>query len=729
VFGEGLVYVRADGGVERIAMREGLPSPTVDRLFQDRSGNVWVGYHRGSLVKIRRRLFQTLGQAEGLRATVVNSVCEDQAGAIWIGVAGSTITRWQNGTSTNFDLSPYGNRNSVAAPDRDGRLWLGTFGGGLLVREAGRFRQVVTPDQLGSDTLIRLVQPARDGRVWFATKAGLYSYRDGAVTNVLATTPDSFVTDLAADERGGLWAGTMRRQLLRYDGNTFVPVAMSQPLPNRILALRAGADNRIWLGTLHAGLFCWQNDRLTSFRADGFPIDTVYGILEDDSGILWLATNLGIVCVAKAALDQIAVNPRVMIPYRIFDRSAGLLTIAASTEFKPSCWRGQDGRLWFAMANGVASVQPRDIPTRSQPPTVLIEELSVAGQLWAGHPAYRSDTSPVPIGPGRRDLEFQFTALDFSAPESLRFSYKLDGLDTQWSKISGDRLAVYRSVPPGGYTFRVQARNSDGVWSERDATLAVTVLPFYWETTWFRFTAMAMTLGFFGGVLALGLRWRHRRELEQTAHREAVARERARIAQDLHDDLGAGLTEINIASTLAEAPATSHDETRQYAQEIGVRSREMAAALDEIVWAVNPHNDTVQSLASYITQYAESFLRTVGLPCRFDIPNDLPAAPLTAVQRHSLFLVIKEALNNVVRHAAATEIRLTMRVLNGWLTVTVADNGKGLPAGAPRENANGLRNMQDRLAKLDGRCTVTSVPAQGTKVNFQLPLTVQEHTS
>ena len=227
-----------------------------------------------------------------------------------------------------------------------------------------------------------------------------------------------------------------------------------------------------------------------------------------------------------------------------------------------------------------------------------------------------------------------------------------------------------------------------------------------------------------GGGSLLTVRRRYRRKLERLEQQQALERERTRIAQDLHDDLGAGLVEINFGSELSQDPALGPDEVREHTREIGSRAREMVTALDEIVWAVNPKHDSVSSLASYFCQFAQHFLKATSVRCHLEIARDLPAAPLNAEQRHSLFLAFKEALSNVVQHSGATDLRLAIAASDSMLTVTISDNGCGLTPAVPRERngADGLGNMQRRLQQLGGCCELTGIAEQGTTVTFKLPL-------
>jgi signal transduction histidine kinase len=390
------------------------------------------------------------------------------------------------------------------------------------------------------------------------------------------------------------------------------------------------------------------------------------------------------------------------------------------------------------MLTGLAVIQPNLLRKNTLPPPVVIERLRVNGQVAAAldisgeagralvPPPVNLHTSSAALrlGPGIKQMEVEFTALSLASPENVTFRYKLEGMDQDWVDAGAVRFARYPRVPPGDYRFHVTACGHDGIWNDTGASLAFSVRPYLWEATWFRIAAGVFAAGLFGGGLLLAVRRRYRRKIERLEHRQALERERTRIAQDLHDDLGSGLVEINLGSELAQDTTLGVGEVREHTREIGARAREMVTALDEIVWAVNPKHDTLASLATYFCQYAQHFFRATPVRCHLAVAKDLPAAPLNAEQRHSLFLAFKEALCNAVRHSGATDLQLTIAAPKGMLIVTVSDNGRGLDPAAPGERvgADGLGNMRRRLQQLGGHCELTSVLGKGTTVTFRVPL-------
>jgi signal transduction histidine kinase len=382
-------------------------------------------------------------------------------------------------------------------------------------------------------------------------------------------------------------------------------------------------------------------------------------------------------------------------------------------------------------------VDADNVKENLQPPPVVIERVTVNGKIVAAYGAagtLASSDSAAPLElcqgdahlrlpPGQRQqVEFDFTALTFTKPESIGFKYRLHGLDTDWVKAGTQRVANYAQVPPGHYHFQVLACNSDGVWNETGAALELTAEPYWWETAWFRVAGPLAAAGLLSAAILLGWRRRHRRQIERLEMQQATERERARIARDIHDDLGATLTQIVMLSDSSGTVAPSHERSLGKIHQVALA---MTQTMDEIVWAVNPSHDRFDQLAMYLDAYAQEYLDASGLESRVDFPSPLPHRPISAQVRHDLFLAFKEALNNLVRHAGARQVRIGLTVHPDGFSLSVGDDGVGFsvdPSAAPRANAgNGLANMGARLAAAGGRCTVDSAPGRGTRIVFELP--------
>jgi signal transduction histidine kinase len=342
------------------------------------------------------------------------------------------------------------------------------------------------------------------------------------------------------------------------------------------------------------------------------------------------------------------------------------------------------------------------------------------------------------IAPGRHRLELVYTAVSFDAPERVRFRYQLEALDRDWVDAGTRRSAFYNFVPPGSYRFRVSACNSDGVWAPATTSLALIVLPHFWQTWWFMGLAAAGLVAFVGGSARIVEKRKLQRRLERLEQERLLERERTRIAQDLHDEMGAKLCRISFLSENARRIGNLPLELRQQITAISDDSRQVLQSLDEIVWAVNPQNDTLEHVASYLGQYAQDYFQETTIDCALEIPAQIPPHPLSAQCRHHLFLAVHEAFTNILKHSETTTAKLTITCSPATFEIIVSDGGKGFDAnvanprttgdaGVPLASGNGLRNMRERAGKFGGFCQIKSAPGQGTTIRFVLPLSQLAH--
>jgi signal transduction histidine kinase/ligand-binding sensor domain-containing protein len=734
----GLIHVEADGAFQRLTTRDGLPSNRVQFAYQDREGNTWTGYERGGLVRVRRRLFSVMSNIEMLNENLINTVCEDHQGAVWIGTHVGRVARCEGGVCADIELPAAAKaQDSMAVPDAKGRIWIGSQGAGLLLWETGQVQRVASPAELQG--FARLMVPARDGRLWVATLLSVFSVSEGKLTReYVAQTTADHPTGLAEAADGTIWIGTLSGSLLRREGNAFA--RLEPPERNslgRIWSLWPASGGGLWAGTSDGGLLHWHNGNFHRFTTrDGLPSDSVEQILGDSSGNLWLGTRAGIVRVSESDLAQVEAGELAQLPASVYGQADGLLTIGSAIVFQPNCWKRRDGSLLFAMANNVAVVDPMQARVNRVPPTPALESVRVDEKMvWpervgavlttsepTGKSAGRLGGS-ITVGPGRGDMEFRYTGLSLGSPSLVRFKYKLEGLDTDWNEGGAERKAVYRHVPPGDFVFRLMACNSDGVWSEQSPLLSMVFQPYFYQTSWFRGGVAVGTLAGLSFAVGAIMRRRMKLRLEELRRQHELERERARIAQDLHDELGAGLTEISLLGGMLQRPGGLPERNHLALPRIVQRCRDLVTALDEIVWAINPRNDTASSLGSYLCRYAQEFLELSLIRCRFEVREAQPDHPLDSEQRHNLFLAFKEVLTNVVRHSNASEVLIRISTSEqGQLLIGVEDDGKGLPQSSVGENADGLANLRRRMAALGGICDIGVRDGGGVAVRLRIPL-------
>jgi signal transduction histidine kinase len=300
----------------------------------------------------------------------------------------------------------------------------------------------------------------------------------------------------------------------------------------------------------------------------------------------------------------------------------------------------------------------------------------------------------------------------------VQFRYQLAGADAAWVEAGTRRFVQYNLLPYGTYQFHVIACNSDRVWNETGCSLSLIVEPHFYETVWFRILGALVGAGLVAGVVWYSANRRLHRKLEQHARQQAVELERARIAKDIHDDLGASLTLIARLGQLAR-----QEKSAERVEKMETTARQAVRSLDEIVWAVNPRNDTLAHLIDYTGQYAADYLHAAGVHCLLDLPEEAPPREVPANVRHNLFLVVKEALQNIVKHARATRVSLRIQADPRGVRINIEDNGCGF-AQAPGQDdalADGLRNMRQRMQEIGGSCLIQSQSGTGTQITFQAP--------
>jgi len=319
-------------------------------------------------------------------------------------------------------------------------------------------------------------------------------------------------------------------------------------------------------------------------------------------------------------------------------------------------------------------------------------------------------------------LEIQYTSPNLAAPDRAQFKDRLEGHETGWVDAGRDRVARYPNLPPGHYLFHVTACNEDGVWNEAGSTLAIIVPTPFWQTGWFLGTGALLLLGIIVAVVHYLSTQKLQRQLEGLRRQEALEQERARIARDIHDQLGANLTQVSLLGEMIESDKGSPEEIGGHAQQICQTARDTTRALDEIVWTVNPSNDTLDSLVNYTCKYAQDYLAVAGLRYRLDVPPQLPHTTVPPEVRHNVFLAFKEAMNNVVKHAQATEVWVRLRLEPFRFTLEIEDNGRG-PAGMDeKKNRNGLRNMRKRMEDIGGGFTIAPGAGGGALVRLTVPI-------
>jgi signal transduction histidine kinase len=677
------------------------------------------------------------GTAAGLPFPSIRSVCQDREGWVWAVLQDDTLARsidgrWQAVTSD--DGWPGGKATCVTA-DREAGVWVATKDLGLHRWHANQCQTWSRPEGLPAGS-IRSLLHAGNGDLWlsFDSPSRLYRFRDGEFQPMEISGGVHALRALAEGADGTIWVGTSDGQILRVSGETLVPVPTARPEERlrSVRTLHTTPDGALWIGYAGWGLgHLIHGDYTQISKAEGLEEDHISQILSDDRGRLWLTGNQGLFEVSRADLLAVAAGRAGRARFIVHRRGSGLTSFQPVFENTPSAWRTAKGNLLFATRSGLLRVTPGRIEANPTEPPVMLERVLVddieVAVLGSWHPWRKPEVkdlpdprqagSPMVLPPDHRKLEFRFAALSFASPENVHFRHRLVGFDGNWIDSASQRSATYSRLPAGRYTFEVTACNEAGVWNEQGFRLAFSVRPFFWQTWWFRLAAAAgFSAALVGMVRYLSFR-RLRRHLEQLERQAELHRERTRIARDMHDEVGAKLSRLSLLSEMASQPSLAPESFRGEIGEISETARETIRSFEDIVWAVNPRNDSLADLVDYLCRFAEELFDGTPTGCVFDVPAELPPVELPTELRHHLFLAAKEALHNVLKHARAGRVWLRVSCADQTLEIVIEDDGCGFSLDSPGTGGgNGLGNMRERMRQVHGTFEIHSKPGAGSRV-------------
>jgi signal transduction histidine kinase/ligand-binding sensor domain-containing protein len=679
------LWVGTDAGLVRFkeprvtvyTQRDGLASDFVGDIFQDVDGNVWVDTERG-LTRSVNGTFQILTAKEGL-ADGRYRLARSNATRLPLVRSNAGLARWQHdrfvavADVAEIDWS----RASAVLEDRSGTLWIGTHDGLIRVRD-GRATRLTTKEGLADDRVLSLFED-RQGRLWVGTlRNGVTLISNGRLT--------SWST------RDGLAA-------------------------NHVKAFHQDAAGTIWIGTHGGGLSRFKDGKFATISArQGLYNDDIFQILEDDDANLWMSCNTGIWRTSLRQLNDVADGARTTVESFAYGTDDGMLTREASGNFLNAA-KLRDGALWFSMAKGIVAIDPRR--RDADPPRVLIEGITIDREAV-------TIQGPVRLTPGQENLEIQYTALNWNRPQSIKFRFRLVGLDRDWVDAGARRTAYYSHLPPGSYTFSVIADNGEGVWNTTGKTLAIMVLPRFYQTWWFR-AAVASS------VMALvWLSWRYRiaqmrraQAAQQAFSRQLIEsqeRERQRIAAELHDSLGQNLLVVKNRALLGAASQQNEDARKQF-NEIGATVAQTLEEVRSISYNLRPHHLDQLGLTTTIRAMIERVAESTGIGVSGeldDIDGVFPPADEITIYR-----IIQESLNNVVKHSKAGEAHVAVHCHEHLVAITIRDNGQGFASRASNAAADdrggfGLKGLAERVHMLGGTHTIESAPGHGTTVTVRL---------
>lgn len=714
----------------------------ISSLLQDREGNIWVATRGGGLNRVRPRAIDVdplNAQAAGRQA--VQSVCEAADGSLWATTEDGTLLRRIAGiwSVVPIDAGAPGIRATCVAADSTGAVWIGTRASRVYCWRDGQFTEFGHEDGLSAHIYHAILATA-GGDIWVGGEVpdSLFRIRRGRVQAFAVPPGIRIIRAMTCDAAGNVWAGTSKGVLLRIDGNgvsDFTARTTGEPMSIRCLS--STPDGSVWMGYVGGGVGRWKDGRFSRIdHAAGLFDDVVSQIVADGHGWLWFGAEHGIFKVREQEIEDVAAGRTSRVRSIHYGRDAGLPSLQANAGDSPGALRDRDGRLWIALRTGMAVIDPERLREAPSPPSVLLKRVVLDDRTvaaYGGNVPVREAAPLDPIVPPRlrfspahRRLQFDYAAMTFGAPETMHFRYRLVGFDDDWVDAGTGRHAAYSRLAAGDYRFEASAGDADGGWGV-PVTLAFSVAPFFWQTWWFRLGGLALFTTAVAGVGRYVSFRRLRARVRELQQKAALNQERSRIAKDIHDDLGSTLAQNILLLDLARKHRGDAGRSETYLKQLSANTRQVVESLDEIVWAANPGNDVLPAFIDYLGQFASEFLQMADVRCRFDLPPHPPPEPLAPEVRHNLFLVVKEALTNIVRHAHATEVRLHIACDGPELVLRLTDDGRGFGHAPNDACANGLRNMRQRLAAIGGRLTIDSALGAGTTIIAAWPWPAPRH--
>jgi signal transduction histidine kinase/streptogramin lyase len=553
------------------------------------------------------------------------------------------------------------------------------------------------------------------GDVWISARSAVATQRGLTLwqrnTNTLhlfgaaeglpeGNAPSAFCEDRA----GNIWLGFYYGGVARYVNGKFTLYTSQDGLPEgSVMAIHRDQHGRLWMASSGGGVI--RIDDPTATRpafvyystANGLTSNNVRQITEDQAVRIYLGTVRGI--------DRLSPDTGRVKHYSMADGLAD--------DFITAALRTRDGALWFGTQNGLSRLMPEPDEPAPAPP-IMIGDLHVAGVKQPLSELGENQVGQLELGYTQTNLQIDFFSLSFASAERIRYQHKLEGADQDWSPAAGERTVSYANLAPGTYRFMVRAVNADGVLSPRPALVSFRIAPPLWSRWWFILASILL----FGAVVY----WIARASLLRKLELERV---RTRIATDLHDDIGASLTRIAMLSEVTRRqPDGISPAAAERLTQIADNARAVVDSMSDIVWAIDPSCEDFLSVIDRVRSFAADTLGSAGVRWHLTVAPGLEERRLTPEQRRAWYLIFKEAINNIARHADCKSAWCRITLERSNLIAVIEDDGRGMdhsPGGNGR-GGHGLANMQMRAREMGGQIEIGARTGGGTLIKLTLPI-------
>ncbi len=727
----------ASGKIDSFPLTDPLGTASILAILEDHEGNLWIGTETGGLHILRDERFRILGTRDGLSSDATTTVVEDTTGTLWVGTSGYGLNAVTRSGSAIGKIKTFTVRDGLTsdiilslASAADGNIWVGTPDGLNWIRH-GAITAFTTADGLPDD-FIRSLHVDPDGSIWIGTRRGLaHLNASGPALHIDTFTQSTglasdLVGAMARDTNGNLWVATLAGlSRLSADAKPGVPGDRSSSLvgtpaianftaanglsSNVITALLPQPQGAMLIGTQDHGWLEWNGKVFSLPSEPAARSASIHAILDDRPYYhLWFATGDGI---ARCGLHTATYGSHIAdcAPWLTFGPADGLRSRQMATNSHPSAWRSRDGLLWFATPKGLVVVDPAHFPVNGVPPPVALVRFAVDD---IDQPL--SDNS-LAVPAGHNHFQFDYAGLSFTAPQKVRYRYMLEGFDHQWTEAGARRSAYYTNIPPGHYTFRIQAANNDGDWNLDGASLSFQLRPHFYQTIWFYLLLVA----FAAGLVFLAFRLRLLR-----AEREfrAVLAERNRIAREVHDTLAQGYVGVSVQlEVLSELLRNKkNDAAIRHLDTARQHVREGLAEARQSIWALRSQDSDENTLPVKLRRATEQ-ANSHNLEASFSLYGAY--RPVPPGMEREILRVGQEAIHNVKKHAGAKHLSVKLEYGPAEVALIVRDDGRGFETSngtGPSSGHYGLTGMRERADTIGATLEVTSETGVGTTVQLHV---------
>jgi len=745
-----------------ITENDGLPEQRIRTLEVDYDGNLWIGTERGLILKSNDEFyhfhhdhglnnlnihsvtalddgtfwlgteagashfdgqnFRNYTTEEGLSAVLVYETMEDREGNIWLGTLGGGLNMFSGERFLNFNVDNGLTNNVVTGfeEDHNNHIWIATYGGGVLRYDGENLQHFGEQHGLSDSKLYSILEDS-ENRLWFGGRDGIHIFEDGSIQKLsedlfpygvvrriveddyedgvfwIATYNDGVfrfdgskyrqfntesgllnntVMDIKRDKEGTWWFATYGG-VAAYDGDSFQHYTIGDGLPsNGVIHIHIDHEDRKWFSTFN-GVAIMEDDEITAPAGDEQTGIITYFTTQDHSNQYWIGTNRGIFRFNPDKFFEADSRIERIKAFKLFNQKHGLIAneLNAGASFVAS-----DGTLWLGTVEGLSQFFPDRVQPNNTPPGIEFEEIMVSGMMVTD-----SDKNVFPHD--QSFIQFNFIGLSFESSERILYEYKLEGLDDEW-QTTRERVVQYPSLTPNQYRFRVRAYNADGVQSSHTLSYAFTIKPPFWLQWWF----IALLILAVGGLILFYYRY------FKATKQIDIERMRVQIASDLHDDVGSSLTELALQTDFLRAGNIS-DELRDTLKQLGDQSRKIVSSLDDIVWSIDARNDTAGDLTDRMQDYVNHIFRSGQPEVRYSFDKLNMDEKLPVHIKENIYLIFKEAVNNISKHSNATEVDIEFAMKGRDYQLLVKDNGSA--TNGLKKSGQGLRNIKLRARRIN----------------------------